>query len=85
MKQNNPYQVTIDGESIGPFEVVSTDGNTITKDYILDYFKLKGRNAKSWGGALLRQAYMDKLENFGAMTEFNNLVESGEIKNETDN
>tara|TARA_R100000700_G_C3171881_1_gene146410 strand:+ start:1240 stop:1494 length:255 start_codon:yes stop_codon:yes gene_type:complete len=83
MKQPNPYQVSIDGEPIGPFEVVSTDGNPITKEYILDYFKRKGRNAKSWGGALLRQSYMEKLESFGAMTEFNNLVESGEIKNET--
>ena len=74
------YNITIDGEPIGPFEVVSTDGNPITKDFILDYFKRKGRNPMSWGGALLRQAYLGKLRKLRGMREFNRLVKSGEIQ-----
>ena len=77
---SDPYQVTIDGEPIGPFEVVSTDDNPITKEFILDYFKRKGRNPMSWGGALLRQAYMEKLRKLRGMREFNRLVKSGEIQ-----
>ena len=72
---------TIDGIPVGKIEIITEDGEALTKEKIISYFKENGLYARSFAGAMVREAYKQELIEMGFEKEYTKLVKHYEKGN----